>query len=121
MLSPGTIIGVAYGPIEHVALITDEGTVIHSSKENGVVAEEPVHAFIHGRQVRALGSIDWGRLQTAKWRGRAKLGERWTPLNNCEHFISEICGSERQSPQLKKWLLSAFIVLGGLYLARKGA
>ena len=121
MLLPGTIIGVAYGPIEHVALITDEGTAIHSSKENGVVTEEPIHALVHGRQVRVLGSIDWGRLHAAKWRGRARIGERWSPLNNCEHFVSEICGSERQSPQLQKWLVSACIVLGGLYLARKAA
>lgn len=105
MLAPGTVVAINWGLFERVGLVADEGTIIHSSKKNGKVAEEPIAFILHSAQMRVRGVLDWASLQRAKAVGRSKLGQRWTLLNNCEHFISEICSGVRESPQLQAWAM----------------
>ena len=116
----GAIVRFPCGGYDHVGLVTDEGTLLHSSKENGVVVEEPIAAWLSRPGVRIVRHLDWATLQRAKWVGRSKLGQKWALFENCEHFVSEITTGIKQSPQLQAALLIGAVgmVLGAIYMAK---
>ena len=100
------------GTIEHVGLLSDRvgadglPAVVHSSKLQGVVGETSMSAFVERAQgpMRIVGYP--GALPPAAVlaRARARIGERWSPFSNCEHFVSYAHGLEPRSPQLDRIL-----------------
>lgn len=101
---PGTVLGIQFGPILHTVLVTGRGTALHSSKASGCVTEDPLHSVIGNNATVILGKVDYATLWLAEARGRARLGEKWFPWRNCEHFVSEICSGVGRSSQFVFWL-----------------
>jgi hypothetical protein len=120
MLVTGAIISVNCGLYDHVLFLTDEGTVIHNSKENGRVVEESALNALASKKIKSIRYLDWSTSQRAKVQGRARLGKKWAALDNCEHFVSEICSGEKVSPQLQFWTGVAIVgvVLAWIILKR---
>jgi len=111
MIGAGAIGRLPHLGLEHVFLITDEGTVLHSSKERGRVTEEPIGDWLTRPGVRIERYLDWATLQRAKIFGRSKIGQRWSVFENCEHFVSEITTGAKISRQLQVGVvLSSFII-----------
>ena len=119
MFRPGAIVRFPFGTYDHVGLVTDEGTLLHSSKEDGVVVEEPIAKWLHHPGARIERTLDWIGLQHAKLFGRARLGQKWSLFDNCEHFISEITTGIKKSPQLQA-AIAAVLVLGILVALKYG-
>ena len=115
--TPGTVLAVDFGPFKHVGLWTEIGTVISNSKKSGCVQEEDIHAFSGGRPIEVIGYI--GNLAPADVirRARSKIGTKWNLLkNNCEHFVHEIHGQSKKSPQLMKWGIAFTLIIGVVLL-----
>lgn len=115
-LRPGDVIGtdVRVGPyvVHHYGVVscTDAWRgvfVISNSKKAGTVAEEPIDEF--------AGASEWtvhpelrGSLssQEVVRRARARIGDPWSLFaDNCEHFVREVQGLLRASPQVATGVL----------------
>lgn len=103
----------------HEGLIAGEReaprTVIHKSKRVGRAVEEPIDAFAAGATVRIMGYP--GRLSSDEVirRARARIGEPWTILENCQRFTRGCHGVPSRSPDLERTALGLAIgALGGL-------
>jgi hypothetical protein len=101
----GSIVSVpvhtSVGIIEHKAIATGEGTYIHCAKLFNSVIESPLEEYL-------LTAVDlpWvegypGTLPPDEVvsRARSRIGEPWTPISNCEHFVTWAHGVCVQSPQ----------------------
>ena len=120
MLTAGAIASINCGLYEHIVLITDEGTVIHNSKDNGEVTEEFSWQVPGMSRARVLRRLDWQTTQSLKVRARAQRGRKWALFDNCEHFISEIVTGEKVSPQLQFYCAVTVIAALAALLTSKG-
>lgn len=112
---PGAIVAVRIQGVWHEGLIAgapgDEArTVVHKSKRTGAVVEEPLEAFRSGAVVRVMGYP--GRLagDEVLRRARARIGEPWSWVNNCQRFTRSVHGVPSRSPDLERTVIG---VAGG--------
>lgn len=105
-LSPGTVIAVWIGPIQHVGVVSDRmyglhSSVISNSHRAGRVIEEPLPVFAGGRPVHVVGYLGNLSPQQVLQRARSRIGEAWDLLRwNCEHFVRWAHDTRPYSPQL---------------------
>lgn len=103
---PGTVVAVSVGTVDHVGILTDQivggaPTVISNSMRAGGVAEDPLHTFGGGREIRVLGHPGHLSQREVLRRARSQLGKRWRLFSwNCEHFVHWAHGLKPSSPQL---------------------
>ena len=117
MLSTGDVVSAPRGPINHVGIFTDVGTVISNSGRRGCVVEETLDEFAAGSLIRRVGYL--GRLapHVVVARARSQLGRRYNLFaSNCEHLVHYAHGLPRRSPQL----VAASVVAGALLLSQIG-
>lgn len=104
-LYEGAIIEVKIaGMIDHPGIIVHHGLgwgVIHNSYIAGGVVISTLDEFAGNRKIylsnRYKTSINsFFIVQNAQ----SKLGTKWSPLYNCQHFVSDVCGLEPQSHDL---------------------
>ncbi|MEQ8249553.1 MAG: lecithin retinol acyltransferase family protein [Alphaproteobacteria bacterium] len=120
-LAPATTVGVLVFPgIVHQAIVTDsfdangEQTVISASGGVGSVTEQPMNVFSGGRKIFILPELrgDLPHYVVVE-RARERLGKPYRLFShNCEHFVREVQGIPKRSPQL-----SLSLVIGCLALA----
>ena len=99
----GTLLSVNFmGRLKHYGIATGYGTVIHSSRRFGRVAETDYADFANGRRVSAIDYAD-RRLSGSQIvaRARGRIGQRYNVLSrNCEHFITWAIEGRPRSRQL---------------------
>ncbi|WP_236607756.1 lecithin retinol acyltransferase family protein [Sandaracinus amylolyticus] len=76
--------------------------VVHKSKRRGVVAEESWSEFAAGRPVHVIGYLGTASPDVVIARARARIGERWSPLRNCQHFVRACHAVVECSPDLDR-------------------
>lgn len=115
----GAIVQVRIRGVWHEGLIAEPGTartVIHKSKRHGRVVEEPIDGFAHGATVRVVGYP--GRLEAAEVlrRARARIGEPWTYVQNCQRFTRSCHGVPSRSPDVERTAIAGSLgmVIAGL-------
>lgn len=109
------------GLIDHPGIVVRNGlgwAIIHNSMLSGKVVMTSDHGFSGGREIVVSTRYKSGLPPFMIARNaRLKLGTSWTPLYNCQHFVSDVCGLEPTSHDL-----GLLLVLGGaaayLYMAR---
>lgn len=123
-LPPGTVIGVRYGLIEHVGIVTDwaiDGmpAVISNSYAHRGVREEPLSSFAGGRPFRIHKAMTDMPGHAVAARARRMIGRRYHAVRfNCEHFVRIAHGLKPRSPQLHRALALAVGALAIWRLAR---
>ena len=123
-LPAGTVIGVPFGVIEHVGIVTDRRidgvpAVISNSYAHRGVREEPLSSFAHGRSFRVHKAMSDLPGDEVAHRARRMIGRRYDPLRfNCEHFVRIAHGLKPKSPQLHGVLALAAGALAIWRLAR---
>jgi lecithin:retinol acyltransferase len=118
ILEPGTVVSVQIGLIRHYGIASDRydsggSLVISSSKAAGLVIEEPLICFSHGKRIQTHGfPSDLMPWQVVS-RARSVLGSRYNLRDsNCEHFVRWVHGLKPESPQLKRAMLVGGILAG---------
>ncbi len=114
---PGDIVRVGRGFYRHVGIVApwqwkQIGPHVVSLDQRGVMCE-PLSKFANGGEVRNDGAFDRSRANWAASRARQQVGRPleynlWS--NNCEHFVREMYGLPRRSPQVETFLGSLAIV-----------
>lgn len=105
-LPAGTVVGVRFGLIEHVGIVTDRTidgmpAVISNSRARGGVCEEPLSGFAAGRPVRLHRAMSDMPGHEVAYRARRMVGRRYDVLRfNCEHFVRIAHGLKPRSPQV---------------------
>lgn len=115
--SAGDVVGfdmhlAGVGRIVHVGILSDargrDGlpTVVHSSKLYKCVLETTMPAFAANAltPIRSLGYPGTLRPELVVARARSRIGQAWSPLQNCEHFATWCHGLAPTSPQLRALL-----------------
>ena len=130
-LRPGDVIGtdVRVGPylVRHVGIVSAVDPwrgvfVISNSKKAGMIAEEHLDDFTGGSDWKRHPELR-GRLssQEVVRRARQRIGDPWRLFgDNCEHFVREVQGLLRESPQVAAGVLKTAFV-GLLAVAFVGA
>ena len=123
-LPPGTIIGVRFGLIEHVGIVTDRSidgvpAVISNSHAHRGAREEPLSSFIQGRSFRVHKALSDRPGEEVADRARRMVGRRYDVLRfNCEHFVRIAHGLKPRSPQVYRAMAVAAGALAVWRLAR---
>lgn len=98
----GTLLEVdVMGLVRHVGIATGYGTVIHSSRRFGQVAETSQQQFSRGTPIRVVPykAVLSGPEIVARARG--KIGQRYSVMTrNCEHFVTWVMSGRARSGQL---------------------
>lgn len=120
---PGAIIAVRIQGVWHEGLIAGEReaprTVIHKSKRTGLAVEEPIGDFAAGGTVRIVGYPGKLPADEVLRRARARIGEPWTILENCQRFTRSCHGVPSRSPDLERTVLGFAIgALGSSLVGR---
>lgn len=130
-LRPGDVIGtdVRVGPylVRHVGVVSSADPyygvfVISNSKKAGMIAEEHLDTFTGGGDWKRHPELR-GRLssQEVVRRARKRIGDPWRLFgDNCEHFVREVQGLLRESPQVAAGI-AATAFFGLLTVAVVGA
>ncbi len=111
---PGHVVRVKKGLIfEHEGIIGYGGQVLHNSPNRGVVASS-FQEFSNGQPVEPSKrySPRYSAEQVVQ-RAYARLGQRWSLLYNCQHFVSEVVG---QGPAPQSHQLEAIKPLAAILL-----
>ncbi len=118
-LTPGIIVAVRVGIVEHVGLVTERGTVIASSFHDGRVVELSFEKFIGGRPWSVKRYPGSRRPEEVIARARSQIGKPWTLFdNNCEHFVCRALGISVRSPQLQFVIASAALIAAAWGISR---
>ena len=98
----GTLLAVRMrGLFDHVGIATGYGTVIHSSRRMGRVAETDMQDFSGGRPIRPVPFASPLSGPEVVVRARGRIGQRYRFLTrNCEHFAVWCLSGEHRSAQL---------------------
>ncbi len=118
-LPAGTVIGMRFGPFEHIGIVTDTPIagvpgVISNSRARGGVCEESLAAFAEGKPFRVLGYTGSLPGDDVVRRARTMIGRRYKPLRfNCEHFVRLAHGLRARSPQIE----TVAVLLAGAFAA----
>lgn len=109
---PGDVVSVRVkGAVRHEGIMTETGHVISNSRRKGGVFEESFRTFAEGRKVVNHGPRNGLNSDTVLARARSLKGRTYNPYTyNCEHFVREVYGERRHSPQ-KKIALGAAALL----------
>lgn len=130
-LRPGDVIGtdVRVGPylVHHVGVVSCVDAwrgvfVISNSRKAGMVAEEHLDEFTGGgawaHHPELRGPLS---SQEVVRRARKRRGDAWALFaDNCEHFVREVQGLARASPQLAGGVVKT-VAVGSLVVLAVGA
>lgn len=94
----------------HLGILTDKGTIIDATPENGV-SERSFDDFAEGKEVFDGGYPGnmpaWQVIDNA----RLMCGEKYLLFgNNCEHLVSKAHGLKNSSPQLQQAFMAVGII-----------
>ncbi len=99
----GAILAVKVKGVQHEGLWSGSD-VIHSSARRGLVARESLDAFTgRDRMAFVVGQAPPESVS----RAAAALGEKWTPLDNCQRFVVRVSGVRRRSADANKLVMVA--------------
>jgi len=100
---PGDVVSVrTRSGIRHEGIMTETGRVISNSRRRGGVYEESFRSFADGGKVINHGPRNRLDSDIVLARARARSGKNYNPYSyNCEHFVREVYGERRHSPQKK--------------------
>lgn len=119
----GDVVGIAYKGVTHTGIVSHvepgEVRIIHKSKRRGRVAEESIGEFSAGRRVSRLGYPGHLTPEEVVSRARARLGERWTHVNNCQRFCASVHGAPMRSRDADKFGLTIFGVFAAVAVAAR--
>lgn len=117
-LPTGVVVGVRISGVWHEGIVEQsDGTtwVWNKSKRTGRVERESWDAF--GRNLPAVEIGYLGELppDVVIARARARTGEQWTPVQNCQRFTRQCHGVRRGAPDVDAvGLACLFAMLGPL-------
>lgn len=107
MFQLGDVLAIQYTGFKHYGICIGNDTVIHNSKKYSKVEEISLTNFRDGRDI-LTSSIKAANPLLAVQFAKRYLG---LPYNlfaeNCEHFVRLVCGLEKESIQVQKYLISA--------------
>jgi hypothetical protein len=100
--------------IDHPGILVRNGTnwaVVHNSPATGGVVLSTLEEFSNGKKIYAPKRYK-SRLHPyiIAQRARQRIGMKWTPLYNCQHFVNDACGLQVKSHDLN------FIGFGTIFL-----
>lgn len=106
----GALLTVHVKGVAHEGIAVDSGSVVHKSQRRGKVVIEPLERFSASRAVYVgdvVGGVD---------KATARVGEAWTPVENCQRFVAECSGRPRRSRDADKaaMVVGAAMVAGSL-------
>ncbi len=104
---PGSILAVSVKGVSHEGLWTG-ADVVHKSARRGAVARESLARFAGSKLVRVCGTVPVESVD----RACARIGEPWTPIDNCQRFVVSVSGVPRVSRDASKGV--ALLVGAGL-------
>jgi len=115
----GDNLSILNGFYRHHGLYIGNNTVINASKKYGVVLIQTLKDFSEGKIISNHGKKSSEPTHIVINRATALLGQKYDLFsNNCEHFISEVSGLNKTSPQLNLLFgISVFCI--GLYYVNK--
>lgn len=120
ILQPGAVVSVPELFYRHYGIDIGDGTVIHASKKKGKVVREAMSAFAEGKPVRYHGLPGTLSSEQVIERVAQLIGEPYRLMSdNCEHLVTHAHGLKRQSPQIKKVVITAVVLFAALMVARK--
>lgn len=121
ILQPGSVVSMPKGPVRHVGIVDWHGAIIHASKKSGKVVRDPVEAFADGRPIRQEGYPGDLPPETVVARAEQWIGTPYRLFtDNCEHLVTHAHGLKRKSPQVRKALVTAGMLLAAFIAARRG-
>ncbi len=102
----GTPIYLNVGFYRHIGIVSDrkmhgKPMVLEKSLKRGRAMEVTWDTFSNGQPIYRYDIQSNTNAQNAIRNARSKLGETWTPWNNCEHFVRESLCVDSSSPQLQ--------------------
>lgn len=108
-----------FGLIDHPGVLIRNGLewyVIHNSAIAGGVIMSPLHKFAEERELHFPKRYRSGKSPCLiAQAARSKLGTKWTPFYNCQHFVSDVAGLKPTSHDMN--LIIVLIGVGTLTLA----
>lgn len=117
-LQTGEVVGVRISGVWHEGLIerSEQGEpwVWNKSKRTGRVERERFEEFAPSSlRVVRIGYL--GELPPSEVieRARARQGEQWTPIENCQRFTRQCHGVRRSAPDVDRVALALFIAMCG--------
>lgn len=120
VVAPADVIAVRVRGVTHEGLVSDvigpdgRPLVISKSKRRGAVAEESWRDFCGGRLPWVVGYIGERCPCCVLAEARSRIGEPWTIVRNCQHFVRECHGLPSQSPGLHGASVSGIVAVAGL-------
>jgi hypothetical protein len=113
----GHLLCVDYWAYEHVGISDGKGRVFENSNDRHGRGLVTLEEFSSGKGIIDVGVLP-GSIPVSEMMARAaslvsNFKSYHVLMNNCEHFVREVCGVEIESPQIQQALLAAF----GLVLA----
>lgn len=107
----GHLLAIDHGPFQHVGISDGNGFVYENSYRRGGRGRVPIATFARGNELVDLGLIPGGVSPAEVVRRAERLvrdPRRYHIINNnCEHFVHEVSGVGRQSPQIRQWAMFA--------------
>lgn len=106
MYKTGDVLSIQYTGFKHYGIYIGNDTVIHNSKKFSKIQAIPLEDFKDGRMPK-LSTI-----KSKKPSESASIAQKYLGLpydlfsENCEHFVRVVCGLEKESTQVQKYLLS---------------
>ncbi|MGH1378830.1 MAG: hypothetical protein ACRBB3_08405 [Alphaproteobacteria bacterium] len=92
------------GMIDHPGILVHDGLgwcVIHNSYIAGGVVISTLADFAGNRKIHFSSRYrNTANPFLIVKNARLKLGTKWSPLYNCQHFVSDVCGLKPQSHDL---------------------
>lgn len=98
-LKPGDILSVHVKGITHEGIYDGAGSVVHKSQKRGKVVVEGLGEYTRQHPSYVTGNVGAAGVEKAKGR----LGEKWTPVRNCQRFVAECSGKPRRSADATKF------------------
>lgn len=106
---PGAIVAVRVAGVWHEGIVSDRHDadglpmVVHKSKRGKVATEEPWRRFAaRGARVALVGYPSILPPELVLERARARIGEPWTAIDNCQRFTRRAHGVPARSPDLER-------------------
>ena len=107
MFQIGDVLSVQYTGYKHYGIYAGDDLVIHNSKLFKKVVEVSLATFEDGKVIK-VSSIKASDPALAIEKAKSYLNVPYALFSeNCEHFVRTVCGLEKESTQLQKYLFSA--------------
>jgi hypothetical protein len=107
MYNLGDVLSIQYAGFKHYGIYIGNNTLIHNSKKFFKVEEISLDDFKDGKEPN-LSSIKSSNPELSIQQAKKYLGIPYGLFSeNCEHFVRVVCGLEKESTQVQKYLITA--------------